>query len=361
MKEVNTLDFIGELLNRYESQHEKVDSYYGLLAYWALAQAATISGRKDYLEKCIGYLAQYPDHFAHPYYNLESYRLGGNGKAWLIYQGYFPEQKEELRKYAELTCHAPKNAAGIMCRPGDGGMEYARVWIDCATATTPFMLYAGLALGEARYIDYAAEQCIAMYELFLDETCGLLHQGRGYRENPKRMSEDHWSRGNGWGMIGLAELVQYLPADSPYRPKSEAYFKDLADALLPHQTKRGLWRQEIPLPTAWEESSGTALILYGIGVGIRTGLLPEEKYKTAFKKGIYGLAEHCLTEDFATYESCPGCLCPGTGAMKGTVEAYVTLKSPQKDEVHSYGCMMLAFLEAFRGDIPVLRLNSVLK
>lgn len=358
MKKIECLELAGKLLKRYETQHESVRHYYGLLAYYGLAQAAVAGDNREYLQKCKEYLAQYPDHFEHPPYNFESYRVGGNGKAWLCFKGAAPEWEEEIREYAEITYHAPADPNGIMCRPQDAGKAVARIWIDVVTCTTPFMLYAGLALKEEKYVDFAADQCFKMYELFLDETCGLLHQGKGFLANPKRISQDHWSRGNGWGLVGLAELVRYLPKDSKHREKAETYFVDMIDSLLPYQTTKGMWRQEIIEPLAWEESSGTGLILYCMGIGMRTGLLKGDAYRNAFEKGIQALGTYCLTDDFATWRSCPGCLCPGEGDEKGTVKAYLTEKIPQKDEVHSYGCMMLAFTEAYRNGITEVEIQG---
>lgn len=355
MKRMNVMELIGKLLERYESQYDKVDAYYGLLAYYGLAQAALAGNNKEYLQKCKEYLALYPDHFEHPHYNFESYRAGGNAKAWLLFKGIAPEWTEVIREYAEKTLTAPADSNGILCYPGGSNKS---IWIDVVTCVTPFMLYAGLALGEEKYIDFAAEQCFKMYEMFLDQTCGLLHQTRGFKDNPKRMSEDHWSRGNGWGLVGLAELIRYLPKESGHRAKAEEYFCDMVDALVPYQTGRGLWRQEIIEPLAWEESSGTALILYCIGIGLRTGMLKGDVYKEVFEKGIQGLGIYCLKEDFSTYRSCPGCLCPRMEGEQGTIRAYVAGKTPQKDEVHSFGCLMLAFLEAYRNGIREVEIKG---
>lgn len=349
MKKIKSIELVGELLKRYESQHERVQAYFGLLAYYALTQAALCSGNEVYLKKSKEYLKQYPDHFDHPQYSFEAYRAGGNAKAWLFFKGKAPEWSACIDEYAQKTMEAPADENGILCLHSDSSRK--RIWIDVVTCITPFMLYAGLALHKERYIDFAAEQCFKMYEVFLDHTCGLLHQARGFLPNPKRITSDHWSRGNGWGLLGLAELVRYLPEDSKHRAKAEEYFVDMVDALLPYQTERGLWRQEITEPMAWEESSGTGLILYCIGIGLRTGILKSDMYRTAFERGIAGLAEYCLDDNFATYRGCPGCMCPRIGDEIGTVRAYITGKIPQKDEVHSYGCMMLAFVEAYRNGI----------
>lgn len=360
MRTVDSLELVGKLMERYEKTHVRVDNYFGLLAYHALAQAAVAGKNENYYEKCKTYLAQYPDHFEHPYYNFELYRVGGPAKAWMVMKGIAPEWKEQIREYAEITYQSPKDVNGILCRPGDMDREVPRIWIDVAAFATPFMLYAGLALNEERYIDFAAKQCFDMYETFLDESCGLLHQGKGFCMDPHKISEDHWGRGNGWGLIALTELIQYLPEKSVHREKAENYFKNLLDALLRYQGKNGMWKQEITEQDAWDECTSTGLIVYGLGVGMRCGLVEGACYKEAFEKGIEALTKECLTADFATYQSCSGCLCPGQGEKVGTIEAYLTERSPQKDEVHSYGCIMLAFVEAWICGIKEVELGETI-
>ena len=69
MSKVNTFELVGKLLERGEATHEKIQAYHGLLAYWALGQAAVYQNDEQYLQKCKTYLSLYPDHFDHPLYN----------------------------------------------------------------------------------------------------------------------------------------------------------------------------------------------------------------------------------------------------------------------------------------------------
>ena len=346
---INTLELCKKIFERYESQYT-LKAYYGLLAYYALAQAAEAGNDETLRKKCKNYLSLYPDKFEHPRYSFETYRVGGIGKAWMFFRNLAPEWESDLRKYADITMTYRVDENGIICHPHSA--EIDKIWIDTVSFITPFMLYAGLAFNENKYIDFAVEQCTKMYDCLMDRTCGLLHQAKGFMPNPESISQDHWSRGNGWGYMGLAELVRYLPSENRHRATVEKYFLDHTDAILKYQAKNGLWRQEIPEELSWYESSGTGLILYGLGIGLRTGILRDEKYRVAFEKGINALAKLCLSHNFSTHQSCPSCLCPGEGDEKGTIKAYLTERMPQTDEVHSYGCMMLAFLEAYKNNIP---------
>ena len=345
---MNTLDLSKKLFERYESQH-RIYHYYGLLALYALAQTAYEAKDEATLDKCKQMLGLYTDKFDHIRYNFDNYEVGGNGKAWLVYKGLFDEEIENIRKYAAKTLSAPVDSNGILCLPSCPEKE--KIWIDVVTAVTPFMLFAGLALNEEKYIDFAAEQCFKMYEIFLDKTCGLLHQSKGFMENPDFISHDHWSRGNGWGYIGLAELVRYLPKNSTHRAKAEKYFVDLSKALIEHQTEKGIWRQEIPCDYSWDESSGTGLIAYGLGIGLRKGLLDAKTFEQPFVNAINGIVNYFINDDFSTNMCCEGCLCPGEGEDKGTIKAYLTQVWPCKDDHHSYGALMLALVEAYRNGI----------
>ena len=146
-----------------------------------------------------------------------------------------------------------------------------------------------------KYIDEAAFQTLAMYDLFLDKSCGLLHQSRDFC-GEGRFSDDHWSRGNGWGILSLAELCAHLPENHPERGRCIEYFKAHIDSLAKYQSQNGMWRQEITVESldtqselgileSYEETSGTGLILYAIGVGTEMDCSTVTNTRPIFKQG----------------------------------------------------------------------------
>lgn len=328
-------------------------SYPGVLILFAAGQAAEVTGDKEWMEQVKSYLNKYPFEFEEPgtyfRYNFDNYRVGGLGKAWLFMKGYFKDHEDVIREYADKTMAAPQSHDGIMCNPHTPELE--KIWIDVVYAVCPYMLYAGLALNEPKYIDFAVDQCFKMYDVFMDPSNGLLHQARGFMGDKTTVSHDHWSRGNGWGIIGLVELVRYLPKDHKSYPEACKRLQDHCAALIKYQTVRGLWRQSVAEPLAWEESSGTAIILYAIGIGIRLGVLDKETYMPVLEKGIEGLCRFCIEGDYSVTRCCQGCLCPAYGDQKGTVEAYVVGVTHVKDDSHAFGPVILALLEADRNGI----------
>lgn len=347
---METLDASKKMFGHFEKVH-KLSGYPALLALWAISETAVEAKDDELLKKCKDRLSLYPDKIEHPKYNFENYRVGGIGKAWLFSQKLFDEEAENIRKYAEITLNSPKDNDGIVCIVSDGVFK---TWIDIAACITPFMLYAGLGLHEDKYIDFAAEQTFKLYELFLDKTCGLLHQAKGFYDNPELVSKDHWGRGNGWGYLALTTLVRDLPKNSEHRKKAEKYYKSLSETLIKYQTERGVWRQEIDCDYAWDESSATAFIAFGFGVGIRLGLLDKERFEPAFKRAVSAIATRFINDDFSTNMCCGGCLCPGKDQNKGTVEAYLTEPYPTRDDPHSFGPLIFAMTEAYRNGITVL-------
>ena len=342
----NLLDLSVQLYGHYDEIADIV-SYYGVLAIYALIQTAEADDDDELLDRCRRILQRYPHEIEHPLYNFPSYRIGGVARAYALYRGHMTDRRtrELVREYAEEMMEAPRDEQSLLTNPHHP--EQNRAWVDVAMAATPYLLFAGLGLSVQAYVEEAARQAFLHYEVFRDPDNGLLHQCRNFPNAP-HITPDHWGRGQAWGYLALTELVAHLPEDSPHRSQAEGYFRDLSGALLPHQSSRGLWRQEVPEPTAWEESSGTALILYGFGVGMRIGLLGEVQFADAFDKGIAGLLDHCIEPDGTTHLCCPGCCCPGRGERRGTVVAYIEDKSPVDDDPHGFGPLILALVEAAR-------------
>ena len=340
---MNNIELAAKILSHYrERVNPEMTHYYGIIASMGLVGMTEVDS--EYLPLLREVLEAFPDKVKHPRYNFPSYRVGGIAKARAVYDGFIEGRDGELREYAEELMTAKRSADGVISMPWDGGEK--KIWIDVATAATPFLLFAGLRLDERRYIDEAVFQTLTMYDIFRDETNQLLHQARGFCDGDEtfmKISDDHWSRGNGWGIYPLSMLCEFLPADHPEKPRCEAYFKAHAEALRSFISPRGLWRQEITSdrPESYDETSGSGLILAALATGIRLGLL-NDSWKPIVENGLSALVAYSVGEDGNTSHSCPGCLCPGDGS----VEAYLTHRTSFKDEPHGAGPVILALVEA---------------
>lgn len=328
-----------------------INHYYGLLSIYGLCVTAENKADAALTAECNRILSAFPDGVAHPDYNFPAYRIGGIPRAYQFFRRHLTDEstRKLLEHYVDEMMHAPRDSQGILCHP-KASAEAGLIWIDVAMAVTPFLLFAGLGLDRPDCVAEAAKQAFLMYDVFQDPYTGLLHQCRGFI-GPNQFSTDHWSRGNGWGIIALTELVQHLPPTSPHLTLARGLMKRHLDALLPWQNERGLWLQELSAPQDprnWEETSGSALILYALGTALRCGVVEGAAALEAFHRGIGGLLQFHIDDEFSTSGCCHGCLAPGNGLWRGTPEAYMTECSPVKDEPHSFGPFMLALNSAAR-------------
>ena len=102
--------------------------------------------------------------------------------------------------------------------------------------------------------------------------------GQGKKEsNGQRI---FWSRGNGWVMGGLVQLLQELPASHPSRPFYLGLFREMSARLVQLQQPDGLWRSSLLDPAAYPggETSGSGFDCYALAWGINQGILDRATY-----------------------------------------------------------------------------------
>jgi rhamnogalacturonyl hydrolase YesR len=269
-----------------------------------------------------------------------SYEVGGSGAALLRWHGGEPELDAAVADAAKRMMEKQKRSSEGLLVPPWIVAEKDQVFIDVAFAVTPFMLYAGLAEKNERYIDLAIFETLELFRILRDAQTGLVHQGRGF-QGLGVISEDNWSRGNGWGAVGLAALVRDLPADHPKRKDVEAVAKEFFSAVLRYQNKAGLWHQEMTDATSYTETSGSGLLLYGLGVMLECGLI-DRKYEADFTRGLAALPAY-IAADGSVSHTCIGCLCPG----QGTKDDYRSRVWEHNDS-HAFGAVVLAYVQAVK-------------
>jgi unsaturated rhamnogalacturonyl hydrolase len=151
------------------------------------------------------------------------------------------------------------------------------------------------------------KKCLKIMNAFWDDLCGeILDEKAGLFYRDRRFigkktdagKKIFWSRGNGWVIGGLARVLENLPHDDPERGKFVKLFKTMAAAIARCQGDDGLWRANLADPSQFPgpESSGTGFFIYGIGWGIRNGLLDKATYLPVLRKGWTGLT-NCLSPE----------------------------------------------------------------
>jgi len=178
----------------------------------------------------------------------------------------------------------------------DGLTSQVRYWIDDVWMIVSLQVQAYRATGNEIYLERAAKVTDS-YLNKLQQPNGLFYHGED--------APFFWGRGNGWVAAGLAELLSELPENNEYYQSILEGYKKMMNALLEYQSKDGMWRQLIDNKEAWAETSSTAMFGYAITVGVKKGLLPEDKFTPAYQKAWKALVGY-IGEDGKVTDVCAG-------------------------------------------------------
>ena len=145
------------------------------------------------------------------------------------------------------------------------------LWLDDLYMSVPCLAQAGKLTGERRYYDDAAKQILQFADrMFVKDRRLFMHAWvKGMDHHPAF----HWARANGWAIMAMVELLEVLPQDHPARPRILALFREHAAGLIATQGHAGLWHQLLDRRESYEETSASAMFVFGIARGINRGWL----------------------------------------------------------------------------------------
>ena len=145
----------------------------------------------------------------------------------------------------------------------------------------------------------AAVRLVTTYAARLQQPSGLFHHDAA--------APTAWGRGNGFGALGLSELLTALPADHPDRVAVLDVHRRHLAGMRAHQAQDGMWRQIVDEPGSYRETSVTAMTLTAMARGLRLGWL-DESYRPVVDRAWRALLAH-LADDGTLVD-----VCIGTGA-----------------------------------------------
>ena len=142
--------------------------------------------------------------------------------------------------------------------------------------------------GDSAWFDVAVHQHRGYAAALRDPATGLWHPGRGWGDAPGAVSPGLWAREHGWMVRGLAETLRWLPPDHPGRLDLQSLLVQALEALAPRQGPDGMWH--VRLDRSWDDSepqtSGTALIAYGVARAVADGNLPGDPWTDVAARAI---------------------------------------------------------------------------
>lgn len=175
-----------------------------------------------------------------------------------------------------------------------------RWWCDALYMAPAIFTRLYTLTGDKKYLKFAHKEYLDCYEHLYDKDEHLFFRdGKYLNAKDEKGGKVFWSRGNGWVLGGLAEVLKYLPEeDKKYRPFYEQLLQEMSEKIASLQREDGYWRTNLlnadiyPMP----ETSGTGLFTYAIMYGINQGILPADKYLPIVRKGWDAMVKAVNTE-----------------------------------------------------------------
>ncbi|WP_367913973.1 glycoside hydrolase family 105 protein [Leadbetterella sp. DM7] len=218
---------------------------------------------------------------------------------------YQRDQKPEYKTYIDKAAqHIMKGqvrlADGTLSRTFPREMT---VWADDVYMSVSFLSQMGKLTKEKQYFDEAARQIIQIAHYLWDDEKQLFYHC--YYTDLKRNGVACWGRANGWITVSLCMLLEVLPEDHPQRGELLSWLDRQIVGASRYQNANGMWNQLLDKPESYDESSITAMYVYGVAKGINHGWL-DPKYRSIAITGWEALKKTQITEEGHFRNVCVG-------------------------------------------------------
>jgi unsaturated rhamnogalacturonyl hydrolase len=172
-------------------------------------------------------------------------------------------------------------------------------WCDALFMSPPVLLRMYEITHDRKYLDYMDhEWWLTSASLYNQENHLYFRDSRYFTQKQTNGKPIFWSRGNGWVMGALVNVLQLMPKDYPSRPKYVAQFREMAAEIAKIQSADGLWRSGLLDPDAYDlpEVSGSAFFTFGIAYGINEKILDRKTYLPVVEKSWKGMLAHIYAD-----------------------------------------------------------------
>lgn len=203
------------------------------------------------------------------------------------------ESAQEYEDYIEsvtnyITNQQDRLEDGTFCRRRFG---YTQIWGDDMYMSIPFLVRAWKKTGNNNLLEDAVKQAFNFKKYLYRPENGIYFHYRTIEEGYPGVA--HWGRANGWMIVALAQLLDFLPEGHKEREKLIAQLKEHIIGLARYQSGNGMWRQLLDKTDSFHESSSTAMITYGIAKAVNKGWI-SDIYTTIAINGWNALTKYCI-------------------------------------------------------------------
>lgn len=291
-------------------------------------------------------------------FDTKEYNLDHINPAKNLFALYQYTQKEKYRKAIDFVrLHLEKMPCTKAGNFWHKDIYPWQVWLDGLYMAQPFYMQYETQFNAMRNCHDSFHQFENVEKLMRDSITGLYYHGYDesrsmeWADKKTGCSPNFWLRALGWFTVALVDTLQSMDEQMYYEYRTlQRILREFINALLPWQEKSGMFYQVVNQPQAqgnYLETSGTALISYGILKAVRLGYLPE-KYAPFAKKAFFGTTEKYLSKQEDGTPCLDGiCLVAGLGGAQkrdGSL-AYYFSEPIVKNEAKGVAPLLLAYTE----------------
>lgn len=262
----------------------RLTSYEWGVMYDALLDAARITGDKrysDYVSDRVGFLAKAASEFkGDPKEDGQLRQVvapanlddaGAMSGAWMRAQMADSTLRLQpiIENYWKIVETTPiKLADGTIAR---NRPHHSSVWLDDMFMALPSMAVRSVYANDPAHLDKAADIAVGFFKrMWMPEKKIFRH---GYVEGKDFQPSFAWGRANGWAILTMSQLLDYLPENHPRRAEILKTFREHAAGLAELQGIDGFWHQLLDRQETYEETSATAIFAYALAHGVNEGWL----------------------------------------------------------------------------------------
>lgn len=290
-------------------------------------------------------------------YSPEKYNIDHVNSGKLLFRVYDKYKEERFKKASDLL----RSQMLTHPRTSEGGFWHKQsyphqMWLDGLYMGAPFIAEYGKRNNEDVAADMVQQFLIVgkhtydpatkLYRHAWDESRTMF-----WADSITGQSQHAWGRANGWFMMAMTDVLEFIPEATPGRDSLLTQLNGLAEALLTvRDTATGMWYQVLDNPGRegnYVESTCSAMFVYSFIKGARLGYLPakfaqlgSEAYNQYVKNFV-----RVAPDGMVSITNC--CAVAGLGGKRmrsGTYDYYIS--EPVRDnDAKAIGPFIMATLE----------------
>ena len=333
---------------RYIDEHppetELFDWTSGVLMF-AMTELYRVTGDEQFRDYYKAYLDHHIDEAVYEIYWSDSCPPALTALA-LLREGENPRYRGVVDDVLDYLETVPRNDNGGIWHLGPSvstALEMYGMWIDSLFMFGMVLNREGEAYDNADALALMADQ-LGAFQATLQSDSGLMTHGDDsiFDFDPNI----YWARGNGWVVTSLAEYLRVLQVRGETNQGATEMFGRLVDGVMDTQHSSGLWWTVMNRPPEGDnyvenylETSGPALIAYGLSRAYRYGLLGESELDTALR-AVDAVQEQVVLDE----QDRPVVTGISGGTEPGTFEFYTGIE--QLDDInYGVGAVILSLIE----------------